>query len=260
MILKNSHCARILLCGFFLIMGSPSHADERGDQGGSKEEEEFFTPKADRKKLKVQLPHIEGLPNVLLIGDSISIGYTPHVMLELKGKANVARIPQNGGDTARGLKNLDRWLGKKKWDLIHFNWGLHDLCYRHPESKVQGKRDKEKGTQQIALEQYSENLEKLVTRLKATNAQLIWANTSFVPAGEAGRVQGDDQKYNAAAERIMEKHSILINDLNSYSQTIQEHFRKAGDVHFTDEGSQKLGEKVAEEINQLIKSSAVPQS
>src|SRR5689334_20512700 len=40
-----------------------------------------------------------GLPRVLLIGDSISVCYTPATREELKGEANVHRIPENGGHT-----------------------------------------------------------------------------------------------------------------------------------------------------------------
>ncbi len=48
------------------------------------------------------------------------------------------RIPTNGGPTTNGLKNLGAWLGKSKWDVIHFNWGLHDLKYvlNHPAKIV----------------------------------------------------------------------------------------------------------------------------
>jgi hypothetical protein len=69
---------------------------------------------------------VAGLPRVLLIGDSISMGYTLDVRELLKGKANVHRIPTNGGPTTNGLKNIKAWLGDSKWDVIHFNWGLHD--------------------------------------------------------------------------------------------------------------------------------------
>src|SRR5689334_4519550 len=68
-----------------------------------------------------------GLPRVLLIGDSISMGYTIPVRDALKGKANVHRILVNGSSTVTGLANLKEWLGSGKWDVIHFNWGLHDL-------------------------------------------------------------------------------------------------------------------------------------
>ncbi|MGH9342569.1 MAG: SGNH/GDSL hydrolase family protein, partial [Terriglobia bacterium] len=67
-----------------------------------------------------------GLPRVLLIGDSISIYYTITVRNSLKGKANVHHIPVNGGNTEFALNHLDDWLGIGKWDVIHFNWGLHD--------------------------------------------------------------------------------------------------------------------------------------
>ena len=57
----------------------------------------------------------EGLPRVLLIGDSISIGYTLPVRELLKGKANVHRPSTNCGPTSRGVSGIDQWLGKGKW-------------------------------------------------------------------------------------------------------------------------------------------------
>ena len=54
----------------------------------------------------------EGLPRVLLIGDSISIGYTLPVRELLKGKANVHRPSTNCGPTSRGVSGIDQWLGK----------------------------------------------------------------------------------------------------------------------------------------------------
>ncbi|MCK5174613.1 MAG: hypothetical protein KAR47_14565, partial [Planctomycetes bacterium] len=69
------------------------------------------------------------LPRALIIGDSISIGYTSGVRGLLGGKVNVHRVPENCAHTTKGLEALDEWLGEKKWDVIHFNWGLHDLKY-----------------------------------------------------------------------------------------------------------------------------------
>src|ERR1041384_5436441 len=70
------------------------------------------------------------LPRVLLIGDSISIGYTLQVRELLKGKANLHRIPINGGATEVGLAKMKEWLGDGKWDVIHFNFGLHDAKHK----------------------------------------------------------------------------------------------------------------------------------
>jgi acyl-CoA thioesterase-1 len=53
---------------------------------------------------------VPGLPRVLLIGDSISIGYTIPTRKLLQGKANVHRIPVNGGPTTRGLEQIENWV------------------------------------------------------------------------------------------------------------------------------------------------------
>ena len=66
-------------------------------------------------------------PRVLLIGDSITVTYSPTTIELLKDTADVEMIPQNGGPTTLGLEHIARWLGDTPWDIIHFNWGLHDL-------------------------------------------------------------------------------------------------------------------------------------
>src|SRR5260370_23689304 len=68
-----------------------------------------------------------GLPRVLIIGDSISMYYTPEVRRLLSGRANVYRVPDNGKSTMYGLKNIEDWLGDGNWAVIHFNFGLHDI-------------------------------------------------------------------------------------------------------------------------------------
>ena len=184
------------------------------------------------------------LPNVLILGDSISIGYTPLVREGLKDRANVLRPNANCGDTRSGLANLEKWLGDTPWHVIHFNWGLHDLCYRDP-SKVRGNRDKVKGRLSVSLPDYEKNLETLVLRLKKTGATLIWASTAVVPEGEAGRFVGDDLKYNAVAASLMRKHGVLVNDLHATTKTFApEMFTGLGDVHFTPEGYARLAARV----------------
>jgi lysophospholipase L1-like esterase len=193
------------------------------------------------------------LPKVLIIGDSISGGYTPRVANILKGKARVVHNPGNAQHTGTGIQKLDAWIGETDWDVIHFNWGLWDLCYRHPESKVQGRRDKVRGTLTTPMDVYENNLDQLVTRLKKTNAALIWAHTTVVPEGEAGRKLGDDTRYNAAAARVMKKHGVPINDLNTLTRGFDpELFSKPGNVHFSAEGYDKIAQQVACAIEKVI--------
>jgi len=193
------------------------------------------------------------LPRVLLVGDSISIGYTVPVRKLLDGKANVHRVPENCRNAEYGLQHLDKWLGTTTWDVIHFNFGLWDICYRHPDSKVYGNRDKVKGTIMATPEQYRTTMEAIVIRLKKTGAKLVWCATSPVPDGEAGRKKGDEKKYNASADEIMKKHGIRINNLHRHAQKkTPEIYVRKGDVHYTKEGYNFLAKKVAEEIKKVL--------
>lgn len=194
------------------------------------------------------------LPNVLLIGDSISLAYTVDVRKLLNGKADVFRIPENGRYASYGVEKMDKWLGNHHWDIIHFNWGLWDICYRNPKARTQGHRDKINGKLTATPKEYKASMEQIVARLKQTGATLIWCRTTPVPENEAGRIVGDEIKYNAIAEEIMESNGILINDLHSYALLGLPEIRKGeGDVHFTTEGSAYLAEKVALEIENALK-------
>ncbi len=225
-------------------------------------QEKPFTPPADVKG-DWNFTADPKLPNVLILGDSISIGYTRAVRGKVAGKANLYRPmsgkgPDNCGDTTIGLGKIDAWLGTQKWDVIHFNWGLWDLCYRNPASKTQGNRDKVGGKLSTTPEDYERNLERLVTRLEATGAKLIWASTTVVPEGEEGRIVGDDAKYNEVAARVMKKHHIATDDLFTLSKGFAGKLStKPGDVHFTQEGYEKLAEQVSAAIEKLLPEKAV---
>ena len=182
------------------------------------------------------------LPRVLLVGDSISIGYTLPVREMLKGRANVHRIPENGGPSTKGLQKLDQWLGSTEWDLIHFNWGLHDLKFM------------ENGKRQVSLDDYEQNLSKIVERLKQTGASLIWASTTPVPHGNLKPVRKpeDDLIYNLVAERVMREQQVAINDLYGLAYPQLDQIQRPENVHFTPSGSRILAEQVASAIDKQL--------
>ena len=182
------------------------------------------------------------LPRVLLIGDSISMGYTVAVRNLLQGKANVHRIKENGGPTTNGLAKMKLWLGAGNWDVIHFNFGLHDL------KLVEG------GQRKVPVEEYERNLRQLMPQLKATKAKLIWATTTPVPgpAAKLGRITEDVLTYNAAAAKVMEENGIITNDLYSFALPLLSRIQLPENVHFTKEGSAVLAEKVAASIEAAL--------
>jgi acyl-CoA thioesterase-1 len=178
------------------------------------------------------------LPRVLLIGDSISVGYTLPVRRLLAGKANVHRIPANGGPTTNGLARLAEWLGTNHWDVIHFNWGLHDLKLTATRKHL------------TPLPQYETNLVILTRRLKTTGAALIWASTTPIPRGKLSppRDRGDEIRFNDAARRVMEQHGVVINDLHGFAVAQGARLQRRANVHFTPEGCDALAGQVADAI------------
>ncbi|MCB1224580.1 MAG: SGNH/GDSL hydrolase family protein [Verrucomicrobiales bacterium] len=200
----------------------------------------------------VPVQEVAGLPRVLLIGDSISIGYTLDVRKQLDGVANVQRIPTNGGPTTNGLANLDAWLGDKKWDVIHFNWGLHDLKYMGPKNQNLAEPTASDSHQQVPPADYEKNLTALVQRLKKTGATLIWCSTTPVPEGARGRVKGDEVKYNEVAARVMAAEGVATDDLYPWAMAKLAEIQRPADVHYTAEGSAYLAEKVAASIREAL--------
>jgi lysophospholipase L1-like esterase len=198
-----------------------------------------FAPVADRPEL----------PRVLLIGDSISIGYTLPVRALLRDVANVHRPPENCASTLRGLERLENWLGETKWDAIHFNFGLHDSFI-------------EDGKHPVPLEEYERNLRRIVARLREAGAKLIWASTTPI-AGEvllrpraAKPVHDfyarDIYLYNAAAARVMEENGVQVNDLYRYALPRLAEIQNPGDVHFNAGGSDQLAAQAATAIRKAL--------
>jgi len=191
------------------------------------------------------------LPQVLIIGDSISIGYFKPLQERLKGVAVVSHNQGNAQHTANGLKRLNEWLGDTRWDVIHFNHGLHDLKYVDARGR---NTSVETGKQQIPIDQYEQNLDEIVKRLIKTGAKLIFATTTPVPDGTGIRAKGDAVIYNLAAERVMNKHGVPINDLYSFALPRLKEIQREQNVHFNPKGSELLAEQVAKSILKALES------
>jgi arylsulfatase A-like enzyme len=187
------------------------------------------------------------LPNVLIIGDSISLGYTPYVRRALSGKVNLVHAPGNNSGTTLGRQKLTEWLGDMEWDLIHFNWGLHDL--KHVKAGTGKNSNDPNDPQQADISQYRENMEYLVQQMRQTGAALIFATTTPYPAGvKPCRIPEDAQRYNQAARGIMKAHGIAINDLYSLVLPRLEELQNPVNVHFSAKGSEVLAQEVIRAI------------
>lgn len=241
--LHTKCCLFILaMAGLFCtVLAAPNQSEVTASDGAKKYSSPSLVPIKD----------VPGLPRVLLIGDSISMGYTLPTRAALAGKANVHRPPTNCGSTVSGLKNLDAWLGTNHWDVIHFNWGMHDLKYL------------QNGKQNVPPEKYEENLRKLIVRLQKTGATLVFATTTPIPKNTPGifmRHQEDVEKYNDIAKRVMKENGIVIDDLYAFALPRMSEIQIPNNVHQTKQGSVVLSQKVAASILDALKKNVAQQN
>ena len=185
--------------------------------------------------------------NVLIIGDSISMGYTPFVKKMLVPNINVEHNRGNGGSTRKGCDSVEVWSGNAQWDVIVFNFGLHDMVHKDSLGKynVNGKVT-------VTLDEYRKNLKRIVAILRQTTAKLIFVNTTVVPEKADGRMVEDPSRYNKVAEEVMRENGIKVLDLYTPSLTIHPNNSKPANVHYTDKGYEMLAEYVANVIKSSL--------
>lgn len=185
-------------------------------------------------------------PVVVLVGDSIRMGYAPNVARFYNNQVDIRSSEENGDDTVKVLKNLDEWVIRLKPDVVHLNVGLHDL-----------KRDRKTSKHQVELADYKANLKKILDRITTeTKAKVIFALTTPVlddrhKANKPfDRTEKDVQAYNAAAQEVLRGFpEIKVNELHTFAEklNLEKALVKDG-VHFTPVASQALGRRVAEFI------------
>jgi lysophospholipase L1-like esterase len=190
--------------------------------------------------LDVWVPDVnaKGLPRVLLIGDSITRAYGPQVEQKLKGQAFVARLAtsKSVGDPAL-LAEVALVLGQTRFDLIHFNNGLHGFGYSED-------------TYRKAFPDLIEVLKK-----QSHGAKLIWATTT--PVRERGHLDRIDprtvrvQARNAIAAKRIEPAKIPVDDLYLLMDGHPEYYASDG-THFNDKGIAAQAEQVAATIKVVL--------
>lgn len=188
-------------------------------------------------------------PRVLLIGDSIRIGYCETVKAELADVAVVVYPAENCRFTQNVLTNLRTWRGlcePQSVKAVLFNCGHWDAAHwegeEHPLNEIP---------------QYAFNIGRIYDRLRAAypQAQVVFAtSTPMNPNGSQGvnpRTTQEMSCYNAAARQVMEEKGGQVLDLFAVAapwgpEAYQDY------AHFTEEYFAKLGHQVAEHIRALL--------
>lgn len=177
----------------------------------------------------------EGLPRVLLIGNSITRQYYPEVEKQLEGKAFVARLSTSKSLGDPGLlQEIALALGYHQFDVVHFNNGMHGWEYSEKEYEAA----------------FPDLLQTI--RRGAPNAKLIWANTTPIRTGEKM------DQFDLRNERVKERNRIVceylkdkqvqINDLYSVAMNNTAFYGGKDGVHLQPIGVKMLANQVADQI------------
>jgi hypothetical protein len=180
------------------------------------------------------------LPRVLLIGDSIAREYYPEVEKRLAGKAFVARLATSrfAADPVL-LKEIELVLDQAKFDVIHFNNGMHG--WQHSEAD------------------YREALPKCIKTIRAhaPKARLIWATTTPLRDGKGvtydTKAEYSDERIaarNALAAKLVAAQTIPTVDLNAAVRGHPEYH--SDNVHFNGQGVQILAAQVSDAVEKLL--------
>ena len=182
------------------------------------------------------------MKKVVLIGDSIRMGYEPTVRQELEGVFEVWAPEKNSGKSTAILENLDEWVLSQNPDIVHINCGHHDL-----------RKAFDAADSNIPLAQHRQNVETiLMTIREKTQARVIWVTTT--PVNEKwhherkpfDRFEKDVAAYNAADTETAQRLGIEVNDLYQVVMDAgRDELLKDDGVHFTDHGKEVQGKAVA---------------
>ena len=185
---------------------------------------------------------------IVLIGDSIRMGYQPLVAAKYK-EFDVWGTAENCRHSLWAFDHFSKWVADQNPDVVHVNFGIHDANIL-PD-----------GHHQILLPQYHLCLQRFIDKVKELgNTRMIWATTTplYTPEEEKPMVEwqtrtnAEIKDYNAAALGIVQREGLPVNDLheaiirNDFSRCLIE-----DGCHMSEFGNQVLADAVANAIDSL---------
>lgn len=182
------------------------------------------------------------MKKILLIGDSIRMGYDKYIKEALDGIAEVYYPEENCKFAEYVLRYAHEW--KKTLccpddvDLVHWNAGLWDALELFEDEPL------------TTLEYYENAISRIDKRLRMLfpKAKIVFALSTAVvekmARPEFFRHNETIKKYNAIALKALEKTNTVINNLWDITETAPESYHSDWVHYYTPEGTELIGNKV----------------
>lgn len=178
------------------------------------------------------------LPNVLLIGDSLTRNMFPEVVKDLDGTANVYLF---AASTSVGDPRLTRQIAEfakmedVRFRVVHFNNGMHGWKYSEAQFRA-------------GFPAYLHEVEKLVSGRR----ELIWATiTPVLPTASGGATNARIDARNAIALSFVRAAGIRVD--HQHALMLKHQDLHQDPVHFNKEGSDMEGDQATAMIQQALK-------
>ena len=193
------------------------------------------------------------MKRVLLLGDSIRMGYDEYVKELLAGEFEVVYDDvDNGRFAAYTLWQANQFFKNYgRFDVVHWNNGYWDMNAEAPMTEAIH-----------PVDEYVYFLGRILKEIRRNGAVPVFATTTPILSKEAAAevtVEGitpfvyDNEwvrKYNEAAVKFMKSEGVMINDLYALCSE-DRHFYKCPDLlHLTEEGYRRCAEKTAQTIRE----------
>lgn len=194
------------------------------------------------------------MKKVLLLGDSIRMGYDEYVKEILKDKCEVFYDDiDNGRFAAYTLWQVNQFFKNfGKFDVVHWNNGYWDMNIESPMIEAMH-----------PVDEYIHFLKRIILEIQRNGAEIIFATTT--PILEQGSAMDNTGtgikinynndwviKYNDAAKKLMLEKNITVNDLYTLMLQDKNVYKSEDRLHLTEEGYRICAEQAARLIEEKL--------
>lgn len=195
------------------------------------------------------------MKNLLLIGDSIRLGYDKSVKKTLEGKANVFFPEENCRFASYVLRYVQDYINEANTniDVIHWNTGLWD-CLRLFEEEPH-----------TPIDVYAYYIDRICVRIRkfCPDAEVIFATSTSVLSEEMGkdfkRYNEEIEAYNKAAVEVVKKYGFEVNDLYAVSTSLPKEAHSDPVHYYTTMGTEIFTNKVLSVVAPYLELDTVPE-
>lgn len=193
------------------------------------------------------------MKRVLLLGDSIRMGYDDLIRDMLKDECEVVYEEDNGRFSSYTLWQANQCFKTYgRFDLVHWNNGYWDMNVEAPMTEAMH-----------TVEEYVHFLGRIIHEIRRNGAKIVFATTTPVPekgtsldnTGTGMEISYDNnwvEQYNTAAKKLMEQEHVPVNDLYALMLTRKDYYKCSDGLHLTEEGYRLCAEQAVRLIRKEL--------